>query len=242
LYQTFTQKHAAHKIDPQQKSELGHWRDQTAALREQTETPALTQSQLANQPTAVLHEQELTQLHQTYILAATSKGLMLIHQQNAHERVLYEKYLQAVDGKAVATQTSLFPSTLQLSPQDAILLQDLITDLHQLGYHIEPFGKDTFVIQGTPADIEQGNESSAIELLLEQFKHYTSELKFSKREKLIRSLARQHSIKPGRFLSQKEMKQLVEDLFNCTQPNATSNGFPVYMELKKDELEKMFGR
>jgi DNA mismatch repair protein MutL len=67
-------------------------------------------------------------------------------------------------------------------------------------------------------------------------------LKFSKREKLIRSLAKQHSIKAGRSLTQKEMKQLVEDLFNCTQPNSTSNGFPVYMEIKKDELEKQFGR
>lgn len=243
LYQTFTQKHAAHKIDPQQKSDLKHWRDTEKAIADdrwpmtekQEVFPASSQ-----QPT--INGSDFTQLHNTYILASTSKGMMLIHQQNAHERVLYERYLTAVDGKAVSTQTSLFPSTLQLSPQDSILLQDLLTDLHQLGYHIEPFGKDTFVIQGTPADIEQGNESMAIELLLEQFKHYTSELKFSKREKLIRSLARQHSIKPGRSLSQKEMKQLVEDLFNCSTPNATSNGVPVYMELKKEELEKMFGR
>ncbi len=246
LYQTFTQKHAAHKIDPQQKSELKHWRETAGS-----EKPVVVSQQYENQTTQssfvgnqspVIPEQEFTQLHNTYILAVTNKGMMLIHQQNAHERVLYEKYLNAVDGKAVATQRSLFPSTLQLSPQDAILLQDLITDLHQLGYHIEPFGKDTFVIQGTPADVDQGNESMAIELLLEQFKHYSSDLKFSKREKLIRSLAKQHSIKPGRSLSQKEMKQLVEDLFNCSQPNATSNGVPVYMELKKEELEKMFGR
>ncbi len=243
LYQTFTQKHAAHKIDPQQKSDLKHWKDIDKKMTDdrwpmtekQEVFPAISQ-----QPT--INDSDFTQLHNTYILASTNKGMMLIHQQNAHERVLYERYLTAVDGKAVATQTSLFPSTLQLSPQDSILLQDLLTDLHQLGYHIEPFGKDTFVIQGTPADIEQGNESMAIELLLEQFKHYTSELKFSKREKLIRSLARQHSIKPGRSLSQKEMKQLVEDLFNCSTPNATSNGVPVYMELKKEELEKMFGR
>jgi DNA mismatch repair protein MutL len=246
LYQTFTQKHAAHKIDPQQKSELRHWREradspESAIVSQQYESQG-TQSSFAGNQSQVIPEQDFTQLHNTYILASTNKGMMLIHQQNAHERVLYERYLSAVDGKAVATQTSLFPSTLQLSPQDAILLQDLLTDLHQLGYHIEPFGKDTFVIQGTPADIEQGNESMAIELLLEQFKHYTSELKFSKREKLIRSLARQHSIKPGRSLSQKEMKQLVEDLFNCSAPNATSNGVPVYMELKKEELEKMFGR
>lgn len=246
LYQTFTQKHAAHKIDPRQKSELKHWKEsvvsnESLAGSQQFESKSV-QSSFTHQQQPTISETDFTQLHQTYILTSTNKGMLLIHQQNAHERVLYEKYLTAADGKAIATQRSLFPSTLQLSPQDAILLQELTTDLHQLGYHIEPFGKDTFVIQGTPADVDQGNESRAIELLLEQFKHYTSDLKFSKREKLIRSLAKQHSIKPGRSLTQKEMKQLVDDLFTCTQPNATSNGFPTYMELKKEELEKMFGR
>lgn len=247
LYNTFTQKHAAHKIDPQQKSELKHWRDYYEPASKSTvdspqSTVGSTDFSLLNSEQKLMPDQEFTQLHQTYIVASTPKGMMIIHQQNAHERILYERYLAAADGKAIATQRSLFPSTLQLSPQDAVLLQELSDDLQLLGYHIEPFGKDTFVIQGTPADVDQGNESMAIELLLEQFKHYTSDLKFSKREKLIRSLAKQHSIKAGKSLAQKEMKQLVEDLFNCAQPNATSNGFPVYMELKKEELEKMFGR
>lgn len=248
LYQTFTQKHAAHKIDPTNKSELKHWRDVPPAPKggnysQQNFTQTSSDYELKSAVEAnLIPEQDFTQLHNTYILASTNKGMMIIHQQNAHERVLYERYVAAVEGKAVATQRSLFPSSLQLSPQDTVLLNDLLPELHQLGYHIEPFGKDTFVIQGTPADVEQGNESMAIELLLEQFKHYTSDLKFSKREKLVRSLAKQHCIKAGRSLTQKEMKQLVEDLFNCSQPNATSNGFPVYMEIKKDELEKMFGR
>lgn len=245
LYQTFTQKHAAHKIDPTNKSELKHWKEFYETDKKTVaddRLPGAEQQITINDQRSTISESDLTQLHNTYILASTNKGMMIIHQQNAHERVLYERYVAAVEGKAVATQRSLFPSSLQLSPQDTVLLNDLLPELHQLGYHIEPFGKDTFVIQGTPADVEQGNESMAIELLLEQFKHYTSDLKFSKREKLVRSLAKQHCIKAGRSLAQKEMKQLVEDLFNCSQPNATSNGFPVYMEIKKDELEKMFGR
>ena len=253
LYNTFTQKHAAHKIDPQQKSELKHWREfydrpQTTDDRQQIagaaqQTVGNSADFSAINPSKIfIPEQEFSQQHNTYILASTAKGMLIIHQQNAHERVLYERYLAAADGKAIAAQQSLFPSTIHLSTADAVLLSELSDELKQLGYLIEPFGKDTFVIQGSPADVEQGNEAAAIELLLEQFKHYTSDLKFSKREKLIRSLAKQHSIKAGRSLTQKEMKQLVEDLFNCAQPNATSNGFPVYMEIKKDELEKQFGR
>jgi DNA mismatch repair protein MutL len=246
LYQTFTQKHAAHKIDPQQKSELKHWREEVGSREpevgsQQYETQNI-QSSLAVHQQPNIFDQEFTQLHNTFIAAATRKGIMLIHQQNAHERILFERYQTAIAGKAVATQTSLFPSTLHVSPQDAVMLTDMITDLLQLGYHIEPFGKDTFVIQGTPADVEQGNEAFTIEMLLEQIKHFSTDVKFSKREKLIRSLAQQHSIKAGKSLTQTEMKHLVEDLFQCNQPNTTAMGHPTYTELKKEELDKLFGK
>ena len=93
-----------------------------------------------------------------------------------------------------------------------------------LGYLIEPFGKNTFVIQGTPADVAQGNEKHIIDILLEQYKHFSNDVKFSKREKLIRSLARQQSIKTGVRLAEREMQQLVNDLFACEQPNITPDG------------------
>ncbi|MFX5956779.1 hypothetical protein ABTF01_20515, partial [Acinetobacter baumannii] len=83
------------------------------------------------------------------------------------------------------TQKTLFPATVELTPVDAALMNDLLNDLNFIGYHIEPFGSNTFVIQGTPADVLQGNEKHALELLLEQFKHFSSDIKFSKREKLI---------------------------------------------------------
>lgn len=251
LYQTFTQKHAAHKIDPSNQSELRHWKDFYEAgnqvQKSGTIEPVLDAKQIPNTSLSahqlpIVHEQDFTQLHHTYIVAATNKGIMLIHQQNAHERILFERYQQAMNGSAVATQRSLFPATLNVSPQDAMMLHEMIPDLHQLGYHVEPFGKNTFVIQGTPADVEQGNESFAIELLLEQIKHFSTDVKFSRREKLIRSLAQQHSIKAGKVLAQKEMKQLVEDLFQCHQPNVTALGHPTYTELKREELEKLFGK
>ncbi|MBX9782311.1 MAG: DNA mismatch repair endonuclease MutL [Chitinophagaceae bacterium] len=264
LYQTFTQKHAAHKIEPSYKSDaasrsdLKHWKDfyeagkkkPVAGSNESVVQNKFSVAQQSGNQTIeqfaskelFIPEQDFTQLHNTYIIAATNTGIIVIHQQNAHERILFEKYQQAVAGAAVATQRSLFPATLNVSPQDAVMLQDILPDLHQLGYHVEPFGKNTFVIQGTPADVEQGNESFAIEMLLEQIKHFSSDVKFSKREKLIRSLAQQHSIKPGKSLSQKEMKHLVEDLFQCTQPNVTALGNPTYTGLKKEDLEKLFGK
>jgi len=145
-------------------------------------------------------------------------------------------------GKPIAAQRSLFPVTIELTASDSILLNELLADIHLLGYLVEPFGNNTFIIQGTPADVIQGNESVTIEKLLEQYKHFSSDVKFSKREKLLRSLAWQQSVKAGTSLTQKEMAALIDDLFSCETPNATPSGKPVFLEFKKDELDKMFGR
>ena len=94
-----------------------------------------------------------------------------VYKRQAHERVLYDQLKKASKDKPVATQRSMFPSTLELTPADAAVMEEIITDLQQLGYSIEPFGKNTYVIQGTPADVEAGNEKHIIDILLEQYKH-----------------------------------------------------------------------
>ena len=260
LFKTFTQKHQAHLIEPTQKSELKHWKEffvnrETTNVKLEIEeivnpstqnTGQLHQTQTPNLPTRQagykLQTETAFQIHNTFIVVASDKGFLLLHQQSAHERILYERYSTAAFGKKIAAQQSLFPVTLELAASDSVLLNDLLPDLHMLGYLIEPFGNNTFVIQGTPADVLQGNEKNSIELLLEQFKHFNSEIKFSKREKLVRCMSRQQSIKAGKALSQKEITTLVEELFACKVPNTTPNGNPTYIEFKEDYLERMFGR
>ncbi|MBL0134896.1 MAG: hypothetical protein IPP79_13320 [Chitinophagaceae bacterium] len=183
-----------------------------------------------------------TQLHNSYIVVPTNRGFILVNQQLAHERILYERFTASSQGKKIAAQQSLFPVTLTLSTADAVLLEELRLDLNDLGYLVEPFGQGSFVIQGTPADLAPGYEKQTIENLLEQYKHFSSELKFSRREKITRSLALQQSVKAGTSLGQKEMQSLVEELFQCSQPNMTANGSPTYIEFKKDYLEKLFTR
>ena len=247
LFQTFTQKNQAHFIE--KKSELAHWKDfyEKPAAENGKDYSAAAQPITVFEKIAANNEQpqphsDLMQLHNAYIVVQNDKGYLLINQQNAHERILYERFSGAVSGKAIATQQSLFPATIELAPADTVMLAELIPDLKQLGYQLEPFGNNTFVIQGTPADMPQAGETNAIEKLLEQYKHFSNDLKYSKREKLLRSLSLQQSIKIGTFLSQKEMKQLTEDLFLCSTPNATPTGKPTYMSFKKEELDRMFGR
>ena len=238
LYQSFSQKNQAHFIESN-RSELRDWKSYLG--QEMQSVPFVPESAFPAVTGLAVDENGLMlQVQNAYILVTTNRGFLLIDQHAAHERVLYEAYARAAAGKAVPTQRSLFPATIELSPQDNALLNDLLPDLHQLGYHVEPFGRDAFVIQGTPADVEQGDEKKSIENLLEQFKHYSGDLKFSKREQLVRTLASQNSIGGGKNLSQKEMKQLVEELFSCTQPNATASGKPTYIEFKKEYLEQLF--
>ena len=245
IYKGFTQKHQAHFIEKSDRSELKHWKDfYEAGSREKSEgrgeQASGTTDPLTTHYSPLTLDTELIQLLNTYITIPSKNGFLLIHQQAAHERVLYEKLKAASKDKPVAAQRSMFPATLELTPADAAVMEEIISDLQLLGYLIEPFGKNTFVIQGTPADVDAGNEKHIIDILLEQYKHFSNEVKFSKREKLVRSLARQQSIKTGVRLTEREMRQLVNDLFACEQSNVTMDGNPTYLEFKQEQLEKMF--
>lgn len=263
LYKTFTQKNQAHFIEPGEKQELKHWKDfyevrsgsekETQEERGQQEWKSLlaqqgttssdeTSDELQTLNSKLQTDTEVSQILNTYIITQGPKGFLLVHQQLAHERILYEQFAQAMNGQVVATQQSLFPVTLTLAPADAVLLHELLPHLNQLGYQVEAFGKDSFIVQGTPADVLQGNEKGAIEGMLEQFKHSNADVKLSAREKLIRALARQHAVKPGTSLTKQEMQNLITVLFNCAQPNMTASGNPTYMEFKREYLEKLFGR
>lgn len=252
LYKTFTQKNQAHVIEPGHKNELKHWREFFTPNRideEKTKEEIQHSTFDYKDSTIKAHDDAfnindgavLLQLLNTYIIAPTNRGILLINQQSAHERILYDKYVAAAVGKTISTQRSLFPVTLQLSTQDAVLLGDLAIDLNEMGYLIEPFGKDAFVIQGTPADLPPGNEKAVLETVLEQFKNFSSERNFSKREKLTRLLATQYAIRPGMPLTEKEMRKLAEELFACAQPNISPAGHPTYVEFRKEYLEKLFG-
>ena len=259
LYQTFTQKNQAHFIETSNHSELGHWRKiemenenftasvaaPSNAFAAQSENNSSFQTHFARFPDDPLFRDEfyrLYQLQNTYIVCETKGGFLLIHQQAAHERVLFEKFMLALSGKPLPTQRCLFPLTLTLSTQDAELLKELLPTLLSLGYVIELFGKDSFIVQGTPAGHGDGSEKKVIEKLLEHCKYSGSEKMTSLHEKLIRSLAWQQAIRPGTVMSETEMRGLTESLFNCIQPNTSPNGKPVFIEFKPDYLERIFGR
>ena len=238
LFRGFTQKNQAHFIE---RSDLKNWKELYQSPEEKVAPgAAITRAPLLSPDH--IRELEITQILKTYILVPWQSQFLLVDQQHAHERVIYEKMRMASHDKPMATQRSMFPLNIETSASDAAIMEEIIPDLHLLGYHIESFGKQSFVVQGIPADVEAGNEKTVIEQLLESYKHFNTEMDFPKREKLVRALSKQSAIKAGIRLTEREMKQLVSDLFACDIPNVTPDGRPTYMEFRQEQLEKMFGR
>lgn len=185
-------------------------------------------------------ERQLFQIHNRYILSQIKSGFMLISQQAAHERILYERFLQQLDNHSGSSQQSLFPQTVTLNGSDFELLKELLPDIRGLGFDIREFGKNTVVVEGIPADLSNVAEHALLEHLLEGFKNNLAILKLDKRDNLARSLARNGAIKAGTKLSLEEMNLLIDQLFACQMPNLALNGKPVISTFTLNELAERF--
>lgn len=184
---------------------------------------------------------QIFQLHNRFIISQIKSGFMLIDQQAAHERILFERFLQHLESRQGASQQSLFPQTVTLNSVDFELVKELLNDIQSLGFQIREFGKNTLIIEGVPADIGTNiNELEILEHLLEGFKNNQSALKLNKRESLARALARNTAIKSGQQLSPEEMNALIDELFACEMPNISLSGKPVISTFTLEELLQRF--
>ncbi|QNK62394.1 DNA mismatch repair endonuclease MutL [Pedobacter sp. PAMC26386] len=189
-------------------------------------------------------QKQLMQLHNKYIISQIKSGLMLIDQQAAHERILYERFSVNLEDRKGASQQSLFPQTVTLSPNDYELAKSLLDDIKSLGFEVREFGKNTLVIEGIPVDLgsNQINETQLFEHLIEGFKNSQQELKLDKRDALARSMAKNSAIKSGVVLGQQEMNMLIEQLFACKAPNFSISGRPVIQTMSLTEIDRKFDK
>jgi len=206
----------------------------------QQEMPAGKTIAVDDQEIAKSSDRQFFQVHNRFILSQIKSGFMLISQQAAHERILYERFLQQLQNHSGVSQQSLFPQSLTLNSSDFELLKELLPDIRGLGFDIREFGKNTVVVEGIPADLNNVGEHELLEHLLEGFKNNLAILKLDKRDNLARSLARNAAIKAGTKLSAEEMNQLTDQLFACQMPNLGLNGKPVITTFTLNELLERF--
>jgi len=188
----------------------------------------------------VQEKKKPTQLHNSYILTQIKSGMMLLDQQAAHERILYERYLHVLSQQKSTTQKQLFPRTLSLPPSDAELLKELLEPINQLGFDIQEFGANTFVINGVPSELAgKQDDLKTIESLLEQYKG-NLELNLGTHENIARAMARSAAIKKGKMLESNEMQTLIDQLFGCEVPYLSPSGKRCFITVELEELAKRF--
>jgi len=182
----------------------------------------------------------LYQVHSSYIVSHIKSGYILVDQQAAHERILYERYLKTLGQEKKSTQKELFPKTITFNPSDALILKDIAPQINLLGFDLQEFGKDTFVVQGVPTDMKpEQNVEKMIEDLLEQYKA-NIEIGLHVEENIANSMAKSSAIKRGQNLVQEEMQELIDQLFACEIPFKSPSGRKCFITFELDELSKKF--
>lgn len=193
-------------------------------------------------PNPETEEKIIAQLHNRYILRQIKNGLMIVDQQSAHERVLFEKFAEDLKYRSAATQQSLFPKTITFPAADFALIMEMEQEIRGLGFRFEVFGKNTLLISGVPANLKHVTEKDLFEGLIDQFKHNQSELSIPLQENLTRALAKRASIKNGQKLEREEMQELLNSLFLCKTPNYSPEGKPTFYIFELGKLESYFNR
>ncbi len=185
--------------------------------------------------------QRFFQLHNRYIMTPVKSGMMIIDQQRAHERVLYEKFSRPDAQRQVASQQLLFPDNISLSEHDAGILNEIIDPIRSMGFGINPLGKLRFVVDAIPADMTEDQAlQDVMEGIIENYQKNKLELKDDIRTNVLRAMAKRLSIKHGKPLTEEEMAAITNNLFACSMPQHTPAGKPVLQIITNEELSARF--
>jgi len=182
----------------------------------------------------------ILQFKNKFILSPLKSGLLIIDQRRAHEKILYEKYLVSLNEQTGLAQKELYPQTIELNASDHAVLMEIIDDITCLGFDIRDVGNRSVIVNGSPASASVSDPKEMIERFLEEYKQFQSDIKIKAREKLALSLAKASCIPRNKALTENEMRELVDELFGCTNPGQTQDGKPVFTIFTMDEIEKRF--
>lgn len=185
-------------------------------------------------------EFDVFQLNHKYIVTIYNQNVLIVDQQRAHERIVYEHYLHSKKENRISSQQLLFPEQIELSANDFSLVKGLLEEFRALGFEIEIFGKNSIVVNGAPSDMQDFNVVETVEGIIETYKLNTIDAKVEKRDNLCRAIAKNISIKSGKVLEVMEMKLLLNHLIQCENPLYTANGKVVMMDVDYHDIEKFF--
>jgi len=180
------------------------------------------------------------QIHKKYIVNPIKSGMVIVDQQRAHQRVLYEQFLTNMTIQQAASQQLLFPLNLFFSKNELELISELKIALVNTGFVFEAAAEDHIVISGIPVNVTESEVSLVLEQLLSDLQEGIPENSFSQNDSIAKSMAKSLAVKTGTYLTEKEQENLVNGLFACKDPNVSPFQKPTFITMRVEDLDKKF--
>ncbi len=185
--------------------------------------------------------ENIWQVHKKYVVSEISRGLVIIDQHVAHERILFEEAMNTFNIGTMASQALLFPESLDFSPDEYSVLLEVLPFLEKIGFRMKETGKYKVELEAIPSEMGWGNERRVIKDIIDHYLSHQNEYS-SMQENLAASFACHAAVKAGDTLSKDEMQELVNRLFGTKHPYYCPHGRPIIVQLSLDELDKRFER
>jgi DNA mismatch repair protein MutL len=182
------------------------------------------------------------QVGAAYIITEGPDGLYLIDQHAAHERILYEQFMAQREQNGVVSQGLVAGTAVHFPPSQAALLEEELDTLAAIGFNVEPFGPNAFMVRSVPAIVSKLDPAKALAAVVEDLEEGNEPLQKRIEDKIILRVCKSAAIKAGQTLSQSEMEALVGQLEGCQNPHSCPHGRPTLIHLSVAQLARQFGR
>lgn len=184
--------------------------------------------------------QKTFQIQRKYVLSSIKSGVVLINQSLAHQRVLYEEFLESITVKEANSQQLLFPVKISFSSAEIEMIYTIKSELENAGFSFDEFTKESVTIKGIPVSVTESKITIILEELINDINLEVPNASFSHFDVMAKSFAKTLAIKTGTLLSEKEQEGLVNDLFSCKEPSISPFGKATFKTLKLQEIDNLF--
>jgi DNA mismatch repair protein MutL len=183
---------------------------------------------------------KMYQIHKKYIVNPIKSGMVIIDQNRAHQRVLYEQFLTNMTVHQASSQQLLFPLNLFFSKSEMKLISELQLSLVNTGFVFDASNEDHLVISGLPVNVTESEVSIVLEQLIGDLSDGIPDSSFSQNDSIAKSMAKSLAVKTGAYLTEKEQENLVNGLFACKDPNVSPFQKPTFITMRVEDIDKKF--
>ena len=211
-----------------------------SSTNHQFDEEVITGSLFDDDTVQATNHQQSYQVQKKYIISPIKSGMIIIDQRRAHQRILYEHYVQSFTVKQNASQQLLFPLSLYYTVYEMELLRGIEKELIQMGFLFDEISNEKIIISGIPVSITESEVSIVLEDLLNDLQDNVPSDVSALHDRISKSLAQSLAVKTGTYLTDKEQENIVNSLFGCENPQTSPFGKTTFITMKVEDIDKKF--